>query len=58
MTRETLLKLFLVAALGLNVLTVVKTRDDPTSERAMAPRPPPTLRGCIAPGSEQQAKLP
>jgi hypothetical protein len=52
MTRETLLRLFLVAALGLNVVTVVLTRDDTTPERATAPRPPPMVRGCVDPATK------
>lgn len=57
MTRETLLRLFVIAALGINVVAVSLPRRGTTPERTTAPRPPPIVRGCSEPGSEQlQAK--
>jgi hypothetical protein len=55
MTRQLLLRLFLIAAFGLNVVAVVLTRHDTTTERTETARPPPIVHGCFEPGSEQQA---
>jgi hypothetical protein len=55
MTRLFLLQVLLIAVLGLSVVGFVLTRPDLATERSNTARPPPIVRGCFEPGSEQQA---